>query len=222
MDKSNISSEYAAQLLQLPPDTIVDIIIGIIDSSVTECLDSFKESLLTDLSDEISNEEVNNGFDSLKSRFISKMEPINSKLERFLLDVIFKIPDHVLLPEDSVQRVKHSEKQRKKLIKEIEAVKIDIQNELFMKAVLEGKLKEANNTLERFTAVFSMVETTTQIFQENNLTNIKENVEFINTKMNTYRSQLKELKSSIPSEEHDGKPNLNDAQVKLASTFQQV
>jgi len=91
-----------------------------------------------------------------------------------------------------------------------------------MKAVLEGKLKEANNTLERFTAVFSMVETTTQIFQENNLTNIKENVEFINTKMNTYRSQLKELKSSIPSEEHDGKPNLNDAQVKLASTFQQV
>ena len=56
-------------------------VIGIIDSSVTECLDSFKESLLTDLSDEISNEEVNNGFDSLKSRFISKMEPINSKLE---------------------------------------------------------------------------------------------------------------------------------------------
>ena len=44
-------------------------------------MDSFKESLLTDLSDEISNEEVNNGFVSLKSRFIIKMEPINSKLE---------------------------------------------------------------------------------------------------------------------------------------------
>ena len=25
MDKSKVSSEYAAQLLQLPPDTIVDI-----------------------------------------------------------------------------------------------------------------------------------------------------------------------------------------------------
>ena len=91
-----------------------------------------------------------------------------------------------------------------------------------MKMLLKGKLKEANDTLERFTTVLSNIETTTQIFQENNLTDIKENVDFVNTKMKTYKSQLQDLKNSVPPEEIDGKENMNHAQERLASIFQQV
>ena len=91
-----------------------------------------------------------------------------------------------------------------------------------MKMLLKGKLKEANATLERFTTVLSNIETTTQIFQENNLTDIKENVDFVNTKMKTYKSQLQDLKNSVPPEEIDGKENMNHAQERLASIFQQV
>ena len=94
--------------------------------------------------------------------------------------------------------------------------------EQFMKVALKGKLKEANNTLERFTTVLTNIETTTQIFQENNLTDITENVEFINNKMKSYRCQLQELKNSVLSEEIDEKENMNDAQEKLASIFSQI
>lgn len=44
-----------------------------------------------------------------------------------MLEVIFKVPDHVLLPEDAAQRTKHSEKEHKKILREIESIKSDIQ-----------------------------------------------------------------------------------------------
>lgn len=44
-----------------------------------------------------------------------------------MLEVIFKVPDHVLLPEDSVQRTRYTTKGHKKLLKEIENIKLEIQ-----------------------------------------------------------------------------------------------
>lgn len=44
-----------------------------------------------------------------------------------MVETIFKVPDHVLLPEDSAQRIKHSSKEHKKLLKDIETIKAEIQ-----------------------------------------------------------------------------------------------
>ncbi len=44
-----------------------------------------------------------------------------------MLEVIFKVPEHVLLPEDVAQRTKHSVKGHKKILKEIESLKAEIQ-----------------------------------------------------------------------------------------------
>lgn len=41
---------------------------------------------------------------------------------------MLSIPDHVLLPEDAAQRTKYSVKGHKKLLKEIEAIKTEIEN----------------------------------------------------------------------------------------------
>lgn len=44
-----------------------------------------------------------------------------------MLEVILKVPDHVLLPQDVAQRTKHREKGHRKILKEIESIKSDIQ-----------------------------------------------------------------------------------------------
>ena len=46
--------------------------------------------------------------------------------QRFLKEIVFKIPDHVLLPEDTAQRTKHTVKSHRKLLKEIENIKSEI------------------------------------------------------------------------------------------------
>lgn len=43
------------------------------------------------------------------------------------MEVIFKVPEHVLLPEDVAQRKKHSVKGHEKILKEIESLKAEIQ-----------------------------------------------------------------------------------------------
>ena len=48
-------------------------------------------------------------------------------LQRYLLETVLKVPDHVLLPEDAAQRTKHTAKGHKRLLKEIEILKNDIQ-----------------------------------------------------------------------------------------------
>ena len=43
------------------------------------------------------------------------------------METIFKVPDHVLLPEDVAQRTKHTAKGYKKMLKEIESIKKEIE-----------------------------------------------------------------------------------------------
>ncbi|KZR99371.1 putative Protein MIS12, partial [Daphnia magna] len=124
MDKTKTSMEYATQLLNYPQKTITDFVIGTLDSTVTECMDVMEKSLLeSSVFEDIPKEDIAKGVDLLRSRFSKKIEPICSKLERFMLEVIFKVPDHVLLPEDAAQRTKHSEKEHKKILREIESIK---------------------------------------------------------------------------------------------------
>lgn len=43
------------------------------------------------------------------------------------MECIFKVPEHVLLPEDIAQRTKYSTKGHRKILKEIENIKMEIQ-----------------------------------------------------------------------------------------------
>lgn len=195
--------EYATQLLNYPQKTITDFVIGTLDSTVTECMDVMEKSLLeSSVFEDIPKEDIAKGVDLLRSRFSKKIEPICSKLERFMLEVIFKVPDHVLLPEDAAQRTKHSEKEHKKILREIESIKSDIQMEKYKKVVFRGKLKEATETHENLKAAALEIETTSQkVLRENKTMDIKENSEFILAKFERCRAQLKDLQESAPPTE---------------------
>ncbi|XP_046451675.1 uncharacterized protein LOC124199774 isoform X2 [Daphnia pulex] len=116
---------YATQLLDHPPKIIVDLVLGTLDSTFTDCMEAMEESLVS--REDVPKENLIKGIGLLKSRFSQKMDPICSKLERFMLEVIFKVPEHVLLPEDVAQRKKHSVKGHEKILKEIESLKAEIQ-----------------------------------------------------------------------------------------------
>lgn len=54
------------------------------------------------------------------------MKSSHTCLQKFLLDVVLNIPDQVLLPEDACQRIKYSAKAQKKILKDIETMKLEI------------------------------------------------------------------------------------------------
>lgn len=127
MDRTRSSAEYSTQLFDLPPAAIIEIIVGTVESTVTDCMDSMHESLLGSLSD-IPKQEINSGTEAMKTKFADKMKTIGSRLENFFQECVLKIPEHVLLPEDAAQRQKCSTKDQKKIQKEIDALKLDYDN----------------------------------------------------------------------------------------------
>ncbi|EFX88931.1 hypothetical protein DAPPUDRAFT_95673 [Daphnia pulex] len=156
-----------------------------------------EESLVS--CEDFPKENIIKGFGLLKSRFSQKMDPICSKLERFMLEVIFKVPEHVLLPEDVAQRKKHSVKDHKKILKEIESLKAEIQTEKYKKVVLNGKLKEATETLENLRAAASEIENTShKILWENQTADVKENSQYIVDNIEKYKTQLDGLRELVP------------------------
>lgn len=57
-------------------------VLGTLDSSVTECIEVLGRSMVeSNLSKEISEEELVKGIAQLTARFVKKMEPISCKLE---------------------------------------------------------------------------------------------------------------------------------------------
>ena len=59
------------------------LVIGTIDSTVLECIDVLRDSMLSSSSvlKDISKEDLLKGMEVLKQRFSRKMEPISCKLE---------------------------------------------------------------------------------------------------------------------------------------------
>lgn len=93
--------------------------------------------------------------------------------------------------------------------------------EKYTKAILKGKLKEAEMTYENMKAMAVKIETTTaQVFQEKNLTNIEENSVFIRTKIETCKKQINELQEIIPLPDENSNVNkgfrLNENQLPLS------
>ncbi|XP_046451667.1 uncharacterized protein LOC124199774 isoform X1 [Daphnia pulex] len=191
---------YATQLLDHPPKIIVDLVLGTLDSTFTDCMEAMEESLVS--REDVPKENLIKGIGLLKSRFSQKMDPICSKLERFMLEVIFKVPEHVLLPEDVAQRKKHSVKGHEKILKEIESLKAEIQTEKYKKVVFNGKLKEATETLENLRAAASEIENTShKILWENQKTDVKENSQYIVDNIEKYKTQLDGLRELVPPPE---------------------
>ena len=142
-----------------------------------------------------------------------------------MLEVIFKVPEHVLLPEDVAQRKKHSAKGHKKILKEIESLRAEIQTvfnfffivyvtltfiqseiiliqEKYKEAVFKGKLKEATETLENLKTAALEIETTSyKILRENQTTDLKENSKFILEKFEKCKTQLDGLRELAPPSE---------------------
>ena len=137
---------------------------------------------------------------------------------------MLEVPDHVLLPEDAAQRTKYSTKTHKKLLKEIESVKNEFKaviifhyhfkiiilttlffnQEKYTTAILQGKQKEAEETLANLKAEAARIEATSiQIFQAKNLSDIEGNSDFIRTKVETFKSQLAELNELVPASDEN-------------------
>lgn len=58
------------------------LVLGTLDSAVTECMEAMRKSLLlSSLVQDIPKDDIEKGLDQLKSRFVKKMEPISGKLE---------------------------------------------------------------------------------------------------------------------------------------------
>lgn len=142
-----------------------------------------------------------------------------------MLEVIFKVPEHVLLPEDVAQRKKHSVKGHEKILKEIESLKAEIQmvftyfftynfhptglkyetifiQEKYKKLVFNGKLKEATETLENLRVAASEIENTShKILWENQKTDVEENSQYIVDNIEKYKTQLDGLRELVPPPE---------------------
>ncbi len=73
--------------------------------------------------------------------------------------------------------------------------------EKYKKAVFKGKLKEATETLENLKSAASEIEATSlKVLRENNTTNIQENAEFIQKKVEMCKTQLSGLRELLPEE----------------------
>ena len=92
-----------------------------------------------------------------------------------------------------------------------------------MKAVLKGKLKETNDTSDIFKSVLSDIAMTSQVYLENNLTDITENSRFISNQMKSYKTKLEQLRSFYANETTmDENKNLNVTEMVLGKHFNKI
>lgn len=140
MEQTN--REYATQFFGFPPEELSDELNSSTQGLLNNALEAMKVQLLKKQSS-LEEEDVTRGFRKIEAKYGESVEKIFVKLAGYTVAHVFRIPSHVLLPEDEAWDGHTQVRAKAKLQaaeKTMERSRERIQNSIYKKAVLAAKL----------------------------------------------------------------------------------
>jgi len=146
---SNRDNEYAMQHFGFQPEELADEF----SQSTIDLLGSVIYAMKSKLAEKqlnINSEEVDQSFKKLQQLYTEKMEKVFSKVGSYWAAHVFRIPSHVLLPEDEAWDGQTQVQVNKKLRRAevmMEEERNRIQNLIYKKEVLRRKLGKVEKAI---------------------------------------------------------------------------
>lgn len=194
--KEQISREYTAQFLGFLPSDLVNEISETCMELVTDGLEAVKGQVQKKLPGKFKQEELDSGFKIVGQKYHMNVEKIFEKLGSYVCAHILRVPNHVLLPEDSAWEEQDRVGVINKLAasnNEMTAIRNRIQNNIYRRAVLTAELEKVEQVCK---VQEEMIVKDEQLFGKLDLENMKDITEFCLVSKQSQASKKKELEQA--------------------------
>ena len=144
----NTEKEYAAQLLGFVPSSFFDDLSEDSIDLVASSLEAMKQKMLKTFPDNCDKDDLDQAFKKVGVKYQENQEKVLEKLRSWSCAHIFKIPAHVLLPEDEAWDGETGQGVASKLLavnSEMEVMRNKVKSALYKKAVLSSELENIEN-----------------------------------------------------------------------------
>lgn len=143
--------EYASQFFGFPPEEVSDDLNAETQEVLGMVLQAMEQKMREKMP-QLGAEEVGEAFQGLEARYREKVEKIMERTGSFCSAHIFRVPPHVLLPEDEAWDGETEEEVVRRLdqvMAGMEQRRERIQNLIYRKSVLTNRLAGQNAACDR-------------------------------------------------------------------------
>ncbi|XP_035693263.1 protein MIS12 homolog [Branchiostoma floridae] len=133
--------EYAVQHFGFTPQSFADGVFNVMVDNLYDTLDAAEQYLMSKYRD-VPKEEVKAGTQEIILKFLQAFKKAFDKLELYLLSNLFRLPDHVLLPEDKVQMEQYTPEEEAQLDEELDVLRQKIRNAVYVNTCLKQELED--------------------------------------------------------------------------------
>ncbi|XP_022093843.1 protein MIS12 homolog isoform X2 [Acanthaster planci] len=141
-------------------------------------------------SNPVSRECVREASDKLFGHFLKAVDKNFDRLESYLKKNLFHIPSNVLLPEDAVHWQDYSAKDDAKLDADLENLRQQVRNSLYVNARLRQWLQEAEVAQAQLDGFLLRVNNLHQILSKAKISDLSESIIFTAGKARKLKEQL--------------------------------
>ena len=153
MDKNNTKTEYATKFFDFVPQTMVDEISEDANELIQGALEDMKQKISSKYADKVDSTVIQNSIDKIEEKYLFEMDKIFEKLVSYLCAHVLSVPNHVLLPEDTVWDSDTSgpncSNRLAKVNVELDSLRNKIKSALYKKTVLQQSLENVQEICQK-------------------------------------------------------------------------
>ncbi|XP_038050474.1 protein MIS12 homolog [Patiria miniata] len=185
--------EYEVQFFGFTPKSFIDGVHNALVDYLNDSVEATEKFLLEEAeanSEVVSPEFVREASDRLFSHFLKTFDKNFDRLESYLKKNLFHIPSNVLLPEDAVHWQDYSAKDDVKLDGDLESLRQQIRNSLYVNARLRQWLQEAEVAQAQLDVLLLQLNNFHHILSKANISDLSESIVFMAGKARKLQDQL--------------------------------
>ncbi|XP_077992399.1 protein MIS12 homolog [Glandiceps talaboti] len=194
-------SEYEAQCFGFTPQSFVNGIYNALIEYLHDGLITAEKFLIQEFrvdreDSKISEEHVRKGTQKIYSRLKNDIGKAVDKLEGYLLSNVLHVPSHVLLPEDKIhQDQTFTEDDVEKVDKELEDLRLKIQNVKYMNAWMLQSMQDIEKVQSKLDSLNAMLDEIEKVHKEAGVSDLKEALVFNISRMKQLQDNVQTVMS---------------------------